>query len=149
MDVLSPEQRRLNMSRIRGANTNPELRVRRALHAAGLRYRLHVRDLPGTPDLVLPRWRAAVFVHGCFWHGHACPAFRLPATRAAFWQEKIAANRLRDERQCGELLAKGWRVATIWECAVRGPRRRGPDEVATLMREFLEGDAYRFEIGQR
>ena len=85
VDVLTPEQRRLNMSRIRGKDTKPELLLRHGLHARGLRYRLHRKDLPGRPDMVFPRYRAAILVHGCFWHGHDCPLFKLPATRREFW----------------------------------------------------------------
>src|ERR1700719_1649815 len=97
-DVLTPEQRRLNMSRIRGRDTKPELLLRRGLHAAGLRFRLHTERLPGRPGLVFPRYRAAILVHGCFWHGHDCPLFKLPATRSEFWASKIAGNRTRDNR---------------------------------------------------
>lgn len=108
------------MSGIRGKDTRPELTVRRFLHAAGLRYRLHVRSLPGIPDLVFPRYRAVVFVHGCFWHAHKdCPYFRLPATRPEFWQQKLAQNAERDCRVLAELQSQGWRVATVWECALR------------------------------
>src|SRR5215471_13052693 len=95
-DVLTPEQRRLNMSRIRGRDTKPELLLRRSLHARGLRFRLHRRDLPGCPDLVFPRFRAAIFVHGCFWHGHTCPMFKMPKTRTVFWRNKIHKNLDRD-----------------------------------------------------
>src|SRR5262245_20506194 len=91
-DVLTPEQRRLNMSRIRGADTKPERLVRSALHARGFRFRLHRRDLPGKPDLALPRYRAVILVHGCFWHGHKCSLFQLPETRREFWEAKIRGN---------------------------------------------------------
>lgn len=108
------------MRGIRGKDTQPELVVRRALHAAGLRYRLHDRSLPGKPDLVFPRHRAVVFVHGCFWHAHQdCRFFRVPATRTDFWQAKLAGNAARDARSVQSLLYAGWRVATVWECAVR------------------------------
>jgi DNA mismatch endonuclease (patch repair protein) len=89
MDVLTTEQRRHNMSRIRGKDTKPELQLRRALHAAGMRFRLHAAGLPGRPDIVLPRHRAVLLIHGCFWHGHECPLFRIPATRREFWTNKI------------------------------------------------------------
>ena len=105
------------MSGIRGANTQPELRVRRHLHAAGLRYRLHMRGLPGRPDLVLPRFRTAVFVHGCFWHQHpGCRFATRPGTNAEFWKAKFATNRERDQRKEAELRALGWRVEVVWEC---------------------------------
>src|SRR5450631_1336300 len=97
-DVLSPEQRRFNMSRIRGSNTKPELQVRRGLHAMGLRFRLHDRRLPGRPDMVLTRYRTVIFIHGCFWHGHGCRLSKMPATRQDFWRAKIEGNAARDGR---------------------------------------------------
>ncbi len=136
-DPLTPEQRQRNMSRIRGRDTKPEWLVRRALHAAGLRYRLHVSDLPGRPDLVFPARRAVVFVHGCFWHGHDCPLFRLPATRTAFWAAKIEANRVRDVVAGARLQADGWRVMIVWECALRGRARRPTEGVAQLIQAWL------------
>ena len=109
------------MAGIRGRNTRPELVIRKALHARGFRYRLHVAGLPGKPDIVLPRFRAVIFVHGCFWHGHDCPLFRLPATRSEFWEAKISRNRERDREVLGALKTTGWRCLTVWECAIRGP----------------------------
>lgn len=105
------------MSAIRGRNTNPELIVRRFLHARGLRFRLHVRDLPGRPDIVIRRLRTAVFVHGCFWHRHAgCRFAVLPKTNAVFWQTKLEGNQVRDRRNVSRLRRAGWRVLIIWEC---------------------------------
>lgn len=119
-DVLSEEQRRRNMAAIRSTNTKPELRVRRALHAAGLRYRLHVRGLPGTPDLVFPSRRVVVFVHGCFWHQHPlCHNVKMPASRPEFWGPKLVANVERDRRQQRALRTLGWRVLVIWECQTK------------------------------
>lgn len=119
-DVLSGEQRRRNMAAIRSKNTAPELRVRRALHAAGLRYRLHDRMLPGTPDLVFPSRRVVVFVHGCFWHCHSgCRYAQLPKSRHEFWRLKLEANVARDARQRNALRRLGWRVLVIWECRTR------------------------------
>ncbi len=129
-----PAHRRRTMSRIRSRNTKPEQLVRKGLHARGLRFRLHRRDLPGTPDLVLPRYRVALFVHGCFWHGHgaedseACQLFRWPKTRSEFWRQKIVGNRARDARVQAKLQASGWRVAVIWECQLRC----NPDPALTL-----------------
>lgn len=122
-DVLSPDQRRLNMSRIKGRDTKPELLIRRGLHARGLRYLVNVSTLPGRPDLVFPRYRVVLLVHGCFWHGHDCPMFHMPATRQEFWAGKIAATRLRDIKAHEALLALGWRVLTVWECSLRGKGR--------------------------
>lgn len=120
-DELPPTaERSALMSRIRGRDTAPELRVRRALHAMGYRFRLQRRDLPGTPDIVLPRHRIALFVHGCFWHRHpGCRSATTPRTRANFWQAKFAANVWRDASAANELRAAGWRVVTIWECETR------------------------------
>lgn len=146
-DPLTPDQRRLNMSRIRGRDTKPELLLRRSLHAAGLRYRVHGQGLPGRPDLVFPGRRAVIFVHGCFWHGHDCPAFRLPATRPDFWRGKIEGNQARDARTHAALLAAGWRVLTVWECALRGPARRDLAQVTGAARAFLADAAAELEIG--
>lgn len=111
------------MSGIRGKNTKPELLIRKGLHTRGFRYRLHSPVVPGKPDLVLPRYRAAVFVHGCFWHGHDCHLFRLPGTRTVFWEAKIARNRERDRQVLDSLGEADWRSLTIWECAIRGKTR--------------------------
>lgn len=120
MDIISPEQRSALMSRIRGKDTKIELEVRRGLHALGFRYRLGGAGLPGRPDIVLPRHRTVVFVHGCFWHQHDCHLFRLPKTRTEFWREKIEANRSRDARNIAQLRASKWRVEVVWECQLRG-----------------------------
>lgn len=109
------------MARVRGRDTKPEMRVRRALHAAGLRYRLHAKGLPGRPDLILPSRRVAVFVHGCFWHRHPdpdCKLARLPKSRLDFWIPKLEGNRARDERNKAALEALGWKVIEIWECEI-------------------------------
>ncbi len=121
MDIVSPAVRSRMMSGIRGENTKPELIVRSAAHALGLRFRLHDRKLPGTPDLVFRRHRAVVFVHGCFWHRHACSLAAVPKTRTDFWTKKFDANRLRDARNRVELEGLGWRVLEIWECETRRP----------------------------
>ncbi len=140
IDVLTPVQRRLNMSRIRGKDTKPELLLRRGLHALGFRFRLHSKDLPGRPDLVFPARRAIIFVHGCFWHGHSCPMCKLPATRTAFWQNKISGNRARDKRAVQALTAAGWRVLIVWECALRGPARLPEGEALARCAAFLRAD---------
>jgi len=112
------------MAAIRAKNTKPELVVRRSLHAAGYRFRLHNKDLPGCPDIVLAKHRAAILVNGCFFHGHECETFRWPATRAKFWREKIHSNRARDQRNIARLQDAGWRVLTVWECAIRSTELR-------------------------
>lgn len=145
-DRLTAEQRRLNMSRVRSKDTSPELTVRRLLHSLGFRFRLHRRDLPGTPDIVLPRHRLAVFVHGCFWHGHDCPMFRMPATRTEFWRTKIDVNRRRDAAARSRLLSIGWRTLCVWECAVRGSGRFPNNDLALEITAFLSGGQKKGEI---
>lgn len=115
-DIMSSAARSLRMSKIRQADTRPEIALRKALHARGFRYRLHPRNLPGRPDIVLPRFRVVVFVHGCFWHGHSCRAGRLPTSNVDYWAGKIRANRQRDEAKERQLVEAGWRILTIWEC---------------------------------
>src|ERR1700730_9722906 len=141
VDVLTPQQRSFNMSRIRGRDTKPELVVRRGLHSRGFRFRLHRRDLPGRPDLVFPSRRAVIFVHDCFWHGHDCPMCRLPATRPTFWRTKIDKSRARDQGAVRALGISGWRVLIVWECAVRGPARQAADAVLAGCEEFLYSDS--------
>ena len=115
-----PDQRRALMGRIKGANTKPEMIVRRVLHAMGRRFRLHRRDLPGRPDIVLPRFRIAIFVHGCFWHRHpGCAGTTTPKTRTSFWSAKFEANMTRDSTAQAALAAAGWKVVVIWECETR------------------------------
>jgi DNA mismatch endonuclease (patch repair protein) len=123
MDVFTPTKRSEVMSRIRGRDTKPELALRSMLHRLGYRFTVNGplnRTLPGKPDLVLPKYRTVIFVHGCFWHGHDhCPAFRLPKSRGAWWKAKIEGNRARDLRNENALRDLGWHVVTIWECALR------------------------------
>lgn len=119
-DVFSPEKRSEVMRAVKGADTKPEVALRKALHRLGLRYRLHAKDLPGRPDLALPRWRAVVFVHGCFWHGHDCPrGARIPKTNRPYWTAKIARNRVRDQESRRALRRLGWRTITVWECEMK------------------------------
>lgn len=117
------------MSGIRGKDTKPEIMLRKALHKAGIRYRLHRAELPGRPDLVLPRYRAAIFVHGCFWHMHDCHLFKWPGTRTEFWQDKIRGNAARDHRNEAALKERGWRTLQIWECALKGKSRQPFDQL--------------------
>jgi len=123
-DIMSGSARSRLMSRIRGKDTMPELRVRRYLHLRGLRFRLHVKDLPGKPDMVFPRYRTVVFVHGCFWHQHpGCAYAAMPASNTEFWRSKLEGNVLRDHRHASALESLGWRVLTVWECEVRDNER--------------------------
>lgn len=137
-DVLTPEQRRLNMSRIKGKNTKPEMLIRRGLHARGFRYRLHDRSLPGRPDLVFRKYNAVVFIHGCFWHAHGCVMSKLPATRQDFWEAKLSANAARDRKSVEELQSNGWRVLIIWECALRGPQRWTKEALLDRVANFIQ-----------
>lgn len=116
MDHVSKEQRSKNMTAVRGKDTKPEKQVRSALHRQGFRFSLHRKNLPGKPDLVLRKYNAAVFVHGCFWHGHECPRGKRPTTRKKFWNKKIDGNKLRDRENIAALEAMGWNVFVIWEC---------------------------------
>jgi DNA mismatch endonuclease, patch repair protein len=115
-DVLSPAKRSKLMSRIRPKNTGPELILRRLLHASGFRYRLHDHKLPGTPDIVLPKYKTVVQVRGCFWHYHTCIDGHVPKTNTEYWAKKLAANQLRDRKTDAALKALGWKVFIIWEC---------------------------------
>src|ERR1017187_2382976 len=137
MDILTPEQRHRCMANVKSRNTKPEIVLRKALFSRGLRYRLHVKRLPGTPDRVFPKYRAVLFVHGCFWHGHGCRLFVVPATNREFWVQKIDGNRSRDEQAIRALRGMGWRVMTVWECAVRGLDRLPLDVLASKIDQWL------------
>lgn len=134
------------MSGIRGKNTKPELMLRKALHARGFRYRIHCKDLPGNPDLCLPKYRAVIFVHGCFWHGHDCHLFKWPKTRPEFWAAKIARNCEVDRQAEAKLLEAGWRVATVWECALKGRERLSLDDIAACCADWLKAGPQRLTV---
>ncbi len=134
------------MSAIRGADTKPELLIRSGLHRRGFRYRLHDRELPGRPDLVLPKYGAVLFVHGCFWHNHDCHLFKMPSTRTEFWRSKILKNVERDRKVDGLLDEAGWRKMTVWECALKGRTRLHFDNVISQVGEWLHGEQMRGEI---
>lgn len=120
VDRVSREVRSKNMSRIRSRDTKPELLLRKELFSRGFRYRLHGKKIPGKPDLVLKKWNAVIFIHGCFWHRHeGCKYSTIPATRTEFWNEKFEGNTARDAKNLETLLARGWRVAVIWQCALK------------------------------
>jgi DNA mismatch endonuclease (patch repair protein) len=144
-DIVDAKTRSRMMAGIRGKNTTPEVRLRKALHGAGLRFRLHSAKLPGRPDIVLPKFHAAIFVHGCFWHRHeGCRNASVPKSNAAFWAEKFARNVARDAINLAGLKEIGWRVAIVWECAIR---HRGEAEVAAELVNWLTSGGVEIEIG--
>lgn len=148
-DHVSKTVRSAMMSAVRATNTKPEIAIRRALFAYGFRFRLHRRDLPGSPDLVLPKHSAIVFVHGCFWHQHGCARSRLPSSRNNWWRKKLNGNAARDRYAIKSLRAQGWRVLVIWECALRGPVKRRESLVrATALKatSFLRSNIKQREI---
>jgi DNA mismatch endonuclease (patch repair protein) len=146
-DVHDPATRSRNMAAVRARDTKPELMIRKALHGAGLRYRLNVRDLPGKPDIVLPRYRAVVFVHGCFWHRHKCDLFRWPESRTEFWREKLDANAARDVKAADALEEAGWRQAVIWECALKGRKKRDFQDTMQRLIAWIRSDDQAITIG--
>jgi DNA mismatch endonuclease (patch repair protein) len=119
VDTLTPQQRSAAMAAVTGKNTRPELVVRKLLYGLGYRYRLHVKDLPGRPDIVFRKRHCIVFVNGCFWHGHDCPRGSAPSSNVEFWELKIGKNRERDQRVQDELCKDGWRVLTVWQCETK------------------------------
>lgn len=136
MDTLSSDERSYVMSLVRAKDTKPEMVIRRLVHRLGYRYRLHVRDLPGSPDMVFPSRVSVVFVHGCFWHRHNCTnGRRLPKSRVKWWREKLEGNRRRDQAQRRKLQRLGWRVLTIWECQTLSSKQ---DKLADRIVRFLE-----------
>ena len=137
------------MSAVRSKDTRPEMLIRRGLHRRGFRYALHHKRLPGHPDIVLKKYNAVVFVHGCFWHGHECPLFRWPSSRAAFWKAKILRNREVDNRAITALLSAGWKVVTIWECALKGREKRPLEEVLDRVEQALRSGIGQEDIAGR
>lgn len=136
-DTVSPEKRSQVMARVGSKDTKPELLIRKGLHAAGFRYRLHVKELPGKPDLVFRRYRSVIFVNGCFWHGHSCPRCRTPNSNTEYWNQKVARNVERDAVNRQSLLDEGWRVLTVWECALTGKWKLGFNQVIALASAWL------------
>ncbi|WP_339862865.1 very short patch repair endonuclease [Paremcibacter congregatus] len=139
-DIVTSEKRSQMMAGIKGKNTKPEMLVRKLVHSLGYRYRLHVNDLPGKPDLVFPRHRGVIFVHGCFWHGHNCHLFKLPGTRQEFWKTKIEKNRMNDSKAKAALQNLGWRQLDIWECALKGKTKVSIDNVGGFISKWLCSD---------
>lgn len=147
VDNVNSQTRSRMMSGIKGKDTRPELALRSALHGAGFRYRLHGKGMPGRPDIVMTKYRAVIFVHGCFWHRHAgCRFMTTPATRPNFWQAKFEANVARDKIVHADLLRAGWRVATVWECALR--TEAGIAAVRDTLAAWLKDDLDEIAIGE-
>ena len=145
-DVVTPAVRSRMMAGIRGKNTRPEILIRHELFARGYRYRLHVSSLPGKPDLVFPKRRAVIFVHGCFWHRHGCALFKWPSTNFSFWRTKILRNCSVDRRSLRQLKIADWRVLTIWECALKGATRGEIDKVVETTTRWLHSRSRFSEI---
>ena len=145
-DIVRPDVRSRMMASVRSKDTKHEIKIRKSLHAAGFRYRLHRRDLPGTPDITLPRYRAVVFVHGCFWHGHSCHLFKWPSTNKETWATKIQANQTRDAKAVTKLLETEWRVCIVWECALRGVNRYTLEDVIAVVDRWIFSESKLCEI---
>lgn len=137
-DTVPPKTRSRMMAGIKGKDTKPEILVRHLLHERGFRYRLHRKDLPGKPDIVLPKYSAVIFVNGCFWHRHDCRFFKLPGTRTEWWAGKLEQNRIRDQRKVDQLRDAGWRVLIVWECALRDPGSIPPDKLGVKISTWLK-----------
>lgn len=146
-DIVDKQTRSRMMAGIRGKNTKPELALRRALHARGLRFRLHSKKIVGRPDIIFPKYRAVVFVHGCFWHRHeGCRYMSTPSTRPEFWKKKFESNVSRDTEVRSKLLQLGWRVAIVWECGLRKAEQL--EKAADLVSAWLTSSAREIEIGE-
>jgi DNA mismatch endonuclease, patch repair protein len=145
-DIVDSQTRSRMMAGIRGKDTKPELALRRSLHALGFRYRLHAKGVPGKPDIVMPKYQAVIFVHGCFWHRHeGCRYATIPSTRPEFWSSKFDANVARDAAVRSALLAAGWRVATVWECALR--KETGVEAARDIVAAWLHQGNAVLEVG--
>jgi DNA mismatch endonuclease, patch repair protein len=145
MDTVPCSVRSRIMASVGTRNTGPELFLRKALHRLGFRFRLHARDLPGSPDIILPKFKVAIFVHGCFWHAHGCRLSTIPSTREIFWRAKFDANLARDQRNVEGLLKNGWRVITVWQCALKSSEKAAPAAAAKIAK-WLPGRGKRLQI---
>lgn len=146
VDKVDTETRSRMMANVKSKNTKPELKVRSLLHRKGLRFRLHGKDLPGKPDIILPKFKAVIFVNGCFWHGHKnCKLSKLPTTRIEFWQNKINKNQLNDEKNIEKLIKNKWRVCILWGCTIKGNKVNLETSINTIY-EWLHSDSKFIEI---
>lgn len=141
-DCHSKDVRSKNMSAVKGKNTKPEMLMRSLLHKNGFRFRLHDKTLPGKPDIILKKYKAVIFVHGCFWHLHGCRKSNIPENNKEFWLEKLNTNKERDRRNIEELNKLGWRVLVIWECSLKGENKIFYEEILTYTRKFLLSNEY-------
>lgn len=145
-DIVDRETRSRMMSGIRSRNTRNEIIVRKKLFSRGFRYRINDRKLPGTPDIVLQKYNAIIFIHGCFWHGHSCTLFRLPSTNIQFWNDKISGNQKRDKLVIAKLRENSWRIAIIWECALKGEKEIAIDDIIERLADWIKGNRELLEI---
>ncbi|MEZ4541348.1 MAG: very short patch repair endonuclease [Chloroflexota bacterium] len=145
-DIVTPAVRSRMMAGIKSKNTKPEQFIRKTLHRLGYRYRLHVRHLPGKPDLVFRKYNAVIFVHGCFWHGHDCHLFKWPKSREEFWKTKITRNQVKDIENREALMNRGWRVLEIWECALKGKTRLDPAILVEQIVSWLDSSEVKLVI---
>ncbi len=145
-DIVNPEKRSRMMAGIKGKNTKPEILIRSQLHRLGFRFRVHDSSLPGRPDIVLKKYNAIIFVHGCFWHRHYCHLFKWPKTRKEFWEKKINGNAERDRKVLRSLSDMGWRICIVWECSVKGSKKLAIEDVADAISGWLQGDENILEI---
>lgn len=148
MDTVDKATRSHIMSRVGQKNTGPEMRLRKALHHYGLRYRLHDKRLPGSPDIVFPRFKAVLFVHGCFWHSHGCEASTIPKTHKKYWIEKFESNVERDRKNKENLLEEGWRMMVVWECVLKG-KNLDLESVVRTVSDWLRSETRFSEFGER
>lgn len=146
MDTVSKATRSKIMASVGRQNTGPEIRLREALHKLGLKYRLNCRDFPGSPDMVLPKYKAIIFVHGCFWHAHACKFTSTPSSRKKFWTEKFKTNHIRDKQKINLLMADNWRVLVLWECAFKRKNEYEFGEVLSMVMSWLNSKEQYGEI---
>ena len=146
MDIVDTLKRSSMMSGIKNKDTTGELLIRKSLHRLGFRYQLHRKDMPGKPDLVFPKFKALIFVNGCFWHAHNCHLFKWPSSRPEFWQQKINSNKVRDEINLEKLTDLGWKTLVIWECALKGKTRRDLNEVIHTAANWIQYDSLNAEI---
>jgi len=145
-DIVDKATRSRMMAGIRGKDTKPEVLIRKALFSKGYRYKLHDKSLPGNPDLVLPKYSAIIFINGCFWHKHECHLFKWPSTRKKFWREKLYRNTELDLINCEKLITIGWRVITVWECALKGRESFDLNDLIGDIDTWLQSDSLRLEI---